>query len=905
MEVSSQSGDQKNKLLEMMSREFNSASIQEGTITLDSRKSARVPRLTRKRKSEVIDTPEKASEATASQTNFITTVTPIIHNPITSALKKVRKESLENLPLPTSPITPGRTRRSTQERKSGSEKDSSEEATGISETSEVTDSKIEEPLTLERTTPVTRGRKRARQRGRSMIEGEEGNDSGNESLIIPVKGRGKARSSSEEDSHVANSDSPGSSRSRVRSTKALSESETVGVAVQIRGKGKISVKEEPNIDIKGRGKQKAEGEKTEDQLNTSLGSGKSQSKIKPCEDNGNIVSTSNSSLVTMSTRSRGKSEPDKEGTLETELVSQPRRSMTPVSGESTPQSEVKRSQRILLSREGSSDASPLCKRGIQKVIPEVVKKQDATIPPVKPPPFKQRKEEILPPCKQKKEEIAFTKTGKKKKKHFKGLSYSFSTRKKKGKTRFYQGRHGLDASQESDSVVSEEVDIESVDSSSQDVPSEQLSNQDQDGVEDRLSDEGENDIEMDNVGTPEPTVDDDDGIGECSTENVSADLTDNEENVVSLKEIKKEVVEVVEAVEEKDKLTEVCEKSDEVVESELLEEKKDDIDLSNKEVESKSIEGVKADVDSKDSTIVKQDVPTTSSEDAVKVENCNPPEETKSSVAKSDNVEGQSKAKKHRETEVGSSAGKSNPTELLGKGFRIKRPPGTPVFSSSNKEVRQVVFKKQATEKEHTTSPSKVLSTPEMSCSASESAFSPGAEVEVQVPEEDGGEALSKRPEDAASQKSGADANLNGDKPESSLQTPALSNKMQVAEAVELPCQPSREPLAFQDEGLRPLSRRRQSISKKKMDDFVPEGHNSDSSDSLGEARLAAEGVRKSKRLIQHSSPHGLYFGASESPEGLGRSQSKPISSQSAHVVSTSIHYYTCSMFSYNNNFGL
>ncbi|XP_063874460.1 histone-lysine N-methyltransferase EHMT1-like isoform X2 [Scylla paramamosain] len=874
MEASSQSGDQKNKLLEMMSREFNSASIQEGTGTFESRKSARVPRLTRKRKSEVIDTPEKSSETTVNQPTPITTVTPIIHNPITSALKKIRKESLENLPLPTSPTLPGRTRRSTQERKSGSEKDSGEEAAGISEVPEVTESKTEEGLAHERTTPDTRGRKRARARGKSVVEGEEGNDSGNESPIIPVKGRGKTHSSSEEDSLIANSDSPCSSKSRVRSTKGLGEGEAPGMAAQIKGKGKVPVKEEPMSDIKGRGKVKAEGEKTEDQLNTVLGSGKSQSKIKPpCEDTGNAVTTSNGSVVTMSTRSRGKTESEKEGTLETEPLSQPRRSMTPVSGDSTPQSELKRSQRILLSREGSSDISPLCKRGTPKPTPEVIKKQDTPTPPAKPPPFKQRKEEI-----------AFTKTGKKKKKHFKGLSYSFSTRKKKGKAKFNQGKHSLDTSQESDSVVSEEIDMESVDSSSQDVPSEQLSNQDQDGGDDRLSDGGENDVEMDNVETPDPSADDD-GVRDCILEKISADLANSDENAESLKDAKKEVV-------EEEKSTDICDKFDKAIKSELLEEEKDDIEkinyLDSKEEEGKLV-GLKESEVSGESTFAKSDASATSSEGAVDVESSSSLE-----AVKPENIESQSKVKSHRDTEVKCGAGKSNQTEILGKGMRTKRaPPGVPVYSSQRKEVNPVI-RKQVTEKEHSTSPSKILSTPEMGCSASESAFSPGAEVEVQVPEEDGGEALSKRPEEVASNKNGAEGtNQSGDKSENSPQIPALSNKLQGAEAAELPCQPSKETIALQDEGLR-QPRRRHSISKRKMDDLVPEGHNSDSSDSLGEARMPGEGVRKSKRLSRHSSPHGLSFAAPESPEGPGKSQSKPISSRSAYVAAPTLTNVLC-----------
>lgn len=875
METSPQSGDQKNKLLEMMSREFNSGSIQEGSVSLDPKKSTRAPRLTRKRKSEVIDAPEKTQETLASQQSPVTTVSSIYHNPITSALKKIRKETVENIPSSATPVTPGRTRRSTQERKSGSEKDPDEEVTGISEPPEVVESKVEDVPLPEKATPDKRGRKRARVRGRSLVDGEDGNDSGNESPVVSVRGRGKTQSSSEEDCHATCSDSPSSTKSRSRMMKGSVEVETASAGGQIKGKSKAPIKDEPNSDLKGKGKQKSEGDKPEDLQNLSFTSSKNR-RIGKSGDESVTPIVSAVSVGTMSTRSRVKTEPEKEASMETEPSNQTRRSTTPVRGESTPQSELKRSQRILLSREGSSDSSPCCKKGTPKTLTEMIKKPDTPTPPVKLPPARPKKDD----------ESLWTKTGKKKKKHFKGLSYSFNTRKKKGKGRMGQGRQGLDTSQETDSVVSEEIDMESVDSSSQDVPSEQLSNQDQDGIEDRLSEgEGDNDVEMDNADAANHT-EDATNIKEGSTEKLLTDLP-SVEGTKYLENVQTEISE------REEKLGEACENSAKTVKTELPETRKENIDIINKETKSKQTYNIQESTVCKIDPVVKHDPPVPST---VKAEHSNPLDELESSSVKPEICEEVSKVKSSKEVEGKLDSVKLVQTEVQGKGMRLKKvPPGLSVFSSPS-YGSQVTVQKLIAEKEHSAVPSKVLSTPEVSCSVSESAFSPGAEIEVQVPEKCGDETLREVPAQLsvknALNSSTEFSSLSSSKPDLSPQTQLMGKKFHVTKMsesdnkTELSSQTSKESLAIQDETLRPLGRRRQSISKKKMEDLVPEGHNSDSSDSMSEPRLPGEGVRKSKRLSRHSSPHGLAFAAPESPEGPGKGQSKPIGSQSAHVVS-------------------
>ncbi|XP_045581767.2 uncharacterized protein G9a isoform X3 [Procambarus clarkii] len=506
MDFVAQNGEEKNKLLEAMSRQFNSANIPEGSVPPDVKRSTRVPRLTRKRKSEVLDNVEKMPEVPVTQQISNPSLPVHTIHPITSALKKVRKDNVEILvnssPNVTPTVTPnttpnatptsGRKRRKIQEKKLG-EKDPGEETTSTPEAQEI-DPKTEESSSNEKGVHSSRGKKRVRGRGKPLVEFGEGNDSGNESLGTSPKGRGKARSSSEEDSlSLAELIAP-SAHSRGRGKgKSTPESATSTPVARGRGKGKGLVKDDSSSDGKGRVKQKLEGEKMDESLTTTLtpGSGRGRGKGKvSSEEGGNFgpggFSPGSSPSGFLGKRGRGKVEVDKEETLEVEAANRQRRSMTPVAGETTQQSEPKRSQRLSLSRDGSHDG----KKGKQKTISEIQKKQEYMT--IKGYASKGKKDD----------ESLFTKTGKKKKKHFKGLSYSFSRKRKKGKGKGGYGKSGFDNSQETDSVVSEEIDAESIDSSSQDVPSEQLSYQDHNGMDDGLSEAPENDdIEMDNVET--------------------------------------------------------------------------------------------------------------------------------------------------------------------------------------------------------------------------------------------------------------------------------------------------------------------------------------------------------------------------------------------------------------------
>ncbi|KAK4324305.1 hypothetical protein Pmani_005052 [Petrolisthes manimaculis] len=189
--MDSQDGDQKSKTLRMMSLEFNSATIPEGSVPLTNKRVVRSLRLVRKRKrkrkSEVLDqTTENAPRAS------ISTPTPpspsSLHtssiNPITSALKKVDE-------------TP---------------------ATLVKTRSTHSEAKIED-------VHCTLGKTRAKARGRLLMEGEEGNDSGTESPVpvVTPKGRSKSRLSSEEDSQAGTTtiDQGSASKSRVKAVTGI------------------------------------------------------------------------------------------------------------------------------------------------------------------------------------------------------------------------------------------------------------------------------------------------------------------------------------------------------------------------------------------------------------------------------------------------------------------------------------------------------------------------------------------------------------------------------------------------------------------------------------------------------------------------------------------------------------
>lgn len=598
METLSQGGEQK-KLLQLMSEQFNSADIHDESVLVASRRGNRTPRLTRKRKSDVLEgdkTPEVLASLPPppSQISHI----PTGGNIITNALKKIRKEGIESHVPANVPPTMTRKMRSEIEKKNGKgltdEKDSSEDTASVSEASEV-ESKSEE-TSSDRNFP--KNRKKGRGREKTLSESNQDNDSGTESPGVIAKSK-KQQSTADEDQHIESpkSSSPGVGRGRPRG-RGSSESNisTPSPAGRGKGRGQISSKEESG-EKRGRGRPKLNLDRSDgsgsltsspvtpgrgrakkiatvDDANSShsssltsspgaasLGRGKIKTVTghitnqnspspsiagvgrgrgkKPASDD--ISSQRSSPLHVLPKKAKGKSS-DSETSIVDASPSQQRRSTTPHERDPSPTSETKR-KRLSLSRDFGLEASQANKRGKQLTIPDVLKKQEIGST-VKSYPSRVKKEEqdivsnvntsmksetvIKPETDLKAEETEpedslpdvekeevdmnveinadgnvksdlFTKTGKKKKKHFKGLKYSFGNKKKKatpgvGRGRKPSGTTRLDASQETDSVISEDIDIESLDSSSQDVPSEQLS-QDPDALDELTSDAIDNDNE--------------------------------------------------------------------------------------------------------------------------------------------------------------------------------------------------------------------------------------------------------------------------------------------------------------------------------------------------------------------------------------------------------------------------
>lgn len=923
MEVTAQSGDQKNKLLEMMSRQFNSANIIEGSVPLDSKKNPRLPRLTRKRKSEVLDSADKTTEVPLAQQTSISLVTTHSNNPITSALKKVRKESLENLPAPSASPTSGRTRRSGQETKSGSEKDPSEETTSISENSEV-ESKTEEVPTSERNTPSIRGKKRGRGRGKSLMEvGDFGIDSGTESPITPTKGRGKVRTGSEETSQNTSTESPapsGTSKGRGRG-RGFGEIEASTPVGRGRGRGRVVVKEESHSDNKGRGKQKAEREKSEEPVGviTTPGTGRGRGRGRvPIEDGGSSV-PSNSPVGGVGRRGRGKIEVDREGTSETELVGKQRRSMTPLRSDTTPQSEPKRSQRLSLPRDGSQDPPLTGKRGKQKTVPEMLKKQE-NVALTKAYPSRGKKEEV---------DIGFTKTGKKKKKHFKGLSYSFNTKKKRGKGKLCTGRPSFDATQETDSVVSEEIDMESMDSSSQDVPSEQLSFRDQDGIEDGLSEGADNDdIDMDNMETPDADgeAEDehmDDIKPEKDSTNPVQDLGGREKDVPvdeeSSNEIDLDEEQASEVITEKNAAyrTVVGKDCNEYISTIFDEDKKmADRKMTEDFADAKSSMNFNVHESSVEVTVFKE-----SSESVADTREDTTFQDTVSDIV---SFEGSSNIDISNEHGVEETLHveledkvpiMEGPTSAKVAGVGPLKDESIDVnftaedsatvsdvrYELSGETVQQEIHAEQTEENlayssQYSSNLLSAATDPLLEYSATPGAEEvlpeEGATITV---EENGHEStVTQQSFDKSQLQAVEDVAVMNDGMESVALPSGCDSKSEIGNIppqesllkTELLSHSVREPFSSNDNAIRHLGRRRHSVSKRRLDDLGFEGHNSDSSDSLSEARPPGEGVRKSKRLSRNSSPHPLAIAAPRSPEGAGKGQSKPIGTQSAYVVS-------------------
>lgn len=850
MEASTQSEDQKNKVLEMMSLQFNSADITEGSFP-EAKRGRRISRFTRKRKFEALEGEDKTPEVVnPQQVSSTPPALPVIGNTITNVLKKIRKEGLENPPMPNTSPAVVRTRRGMHERKSGSEKDSSEETTSISEASEV-DSKMEENTDSGKNTPIKQCVKRGRGKAKNIADTDIGNDSGNESPIIPPKNRSKTRSSSEEDPQQDGVEVPvttpvSAGRGRGRGRGHIDPDSSLAPVGRGRGaKGSVKEeavikpigKEEVPVQSKPRGKMRPEAERLEEVAGihspSAVGRGRGRTRTST-EEVGGSTSQGTPPIGMIGRRGRGKSV-DSESTPDLDPGSRQRRSLTPLKSDSTSSSEPKRSQRLSLSRDGQETPQG-SKRGKQITIPEILKK-DVT-------------PKSYPSRIKKEDEPGFTKTGKRKKKHFKGLSYSFSGKKKKGKGKMRLG--GQDNYQETDSVVSEEVDIESVDSSSQDVPSEQLSQyQDQDGLDDGGSEVADNDDgELDNLDTL-------DGDGELEDDNLDEEPVVNpEEDVImdtddqNVLDDEGEVTDVIDNMENKElpedsldhSVTDELSNVDSFAESkpivrEIITEK----NVASTEPDQEAIHKTEEKVDDVKAAIIQGELMYKGDED------------------------GKATGNAESLTYFAEEALK----EELIKDVRQEE-------QEQPEEGEDADINLSAKEPDHIDSPSQdtsPLALEKSDCEMVEKL------AEARITGDESSSELKNENDSCAQVSEEMERNKSVVKPET-VNGPTQER----LENLDLTAVSQKEPLSGGDLIIR--GRRRHSISKRRLEDLGLEGHNSDSSDSIGETRVPAEGVRKSKRLSRNMSPHPLSIAAPRSPEGPGKAQSKPIGSQSSYVVS-------------------
>ncbi|KAK3894607.1 hypothetical protein Pcinc_001655 [Petrolisthes cinctipes] len=1122
--MDSQDGDQKSKILRMMSLEFNSATIPEGSVPLTNKRVVRSPRLARKRKSEVLDqTTENAPRASISTPTPPSPSSLLLTssiNPITSALKKVRKESMESSsPVPSPMASTCRTRRSTQERKLGSEKDASKET--VTENPDAEAKVDETPATLVKTRSThseakiedvqsTLGKTRAKARGRLLMEGEEGNDSGTESPVpvVTPKGRSKSRLSSEEDSQAGTTTIDQGSASKGRGKgKGPVESKSVTPVLRGKGKGKGGiVKEETPIEVRGRGKRN-DVEKIEEVNNESLTVGKVRGKGKvQCEDPVSIPLNTSTNVLSLRSRvkmdadkdevtetdtivqqkgglesvgrqsedsenfedqgidtvnpsknrggkgkveseeitntivgpspsnpltrrARGKIEADTEANSETESNSQQRRSMTPVTGDSSLSSEPKRSQRISLARDvptsqdttsvsvspsvsaititNTSTTASTDKKGKQKPGSEDIKKQDSAA--------LKRKEDWY---------LGYTKTGKKKKKHYRGLRYSFSKRKKYANKR--KSKSSLEGSQETDSIMSEEIDMESIDSSSQDVPSEQMSVQDLDVGEEALSEMADNDdAEMENVETSDANEEMGDvSVAESLTEAESLttgkktkEIQDVDDNI-AVDKVKDEVeaVNILKTPLNDDKISNkvnICKDDKQSIKEEKA-SSDDEVEKENAKINTSPGKAPVA-VNVQEDLMLeplpeKCDEANTSSLDAnasekitspkqnMTVGNLSGEEETlkmPQSIKKKVILEEASTQVKRTITAARKSTGGSmvaipcvyqeeepqeddvdvgdsgtdpqsssimppNPTEATLEGLDVhsqplhntlhyeqpvvssehpssltcKQPQSSPTseLSSANLEssVLSCFHKTEKTDSEPIAADAQLVTENNTQLTiAKETALKGKVDSQPTVSEDAQPLPSSEEIHSARTSKSQSSLKIREDRilkddvktdhnrKQSSLVVPQNLNTTVTANTI--PSRRSEGTLSHHkhdtrferrqsmshdslyktdnpsylapitsETGLRSSMRRRQSITKRKLDDLSFEGHNSDSSDSLSDARPPGEGVRKSKRLSRHASPRPLAIAAPHSPEGPGRGQAKPIGTPSANVTPAS-----------------
>ncbi|XP_047502788.1 histone-lysine N-methyltransferase EHMT2-like [Penaeus chinensis] len=863
MEASTQSEDQKNKVLEMMSLQFNSADITEGSFP-EAKRGRRISRYTRKRKFDSLEGEDKTPEVVnPQQVSSTPPALSLVGNTITNVLKKIRKEGLENLPMPNTSPAVVRTRRGAQERKSGSEKDSSEETASISEASEV-DSKMEENTDSGKNTPIKQCVKRGRGKAKNVADADVGNESGNESPVIPPKNRSKTRSSSEEDPQqdgvdvsVAAPVSAGRGKGRGRGHIDPDSS----LALVGRGRGAKSImkeevvnkpagKEEVPVQSKPRGKMRPEAERLEEVAGihspSAIGRGRGRTRTST-EDVGGSASQGTSSVGMTGRRGRGKSI-DSESTPDSDPGSRQRRSMTPLKNDTTTSSEPKRSQRLSLSRDGQETPQG-SKRGKQITIPEIFKRDYSP--------------KSYPSRMKKEDEAAFTKTGKRKKKHFKGLSYSFSGKKKKGKGKLRSG--GPDAYQETDSVVSEEVDIESVDSSSQDVPSQLSHYQDQDALDDGGSEVADNDDgEMDNLDTL-------DGEGEMEDDNIDEEPLGNpeEDAVVDTEDHEDHVL---------DDETDVTDMTDN------MEDKKIPVDTENQSVE-EDMSNVDSYIESKPivrAMMTEEDAASTDPDEEAIHKTEEQLRDVKAATIQDDLAY---KDEEDRKSNGGSESPMSSAEEDM-KEEPVKEPRQEGQEQPEEGEDADVNL--SAKEPDHVDLPSQDTTHLVLEKSDCKMVEKP-TEESISIDESSNDMKIENETQSVLVSEEIEQSKSIG-KPES-LTGPTHETHERL-ENLDLTAVSQKEHLAGGDLVLR--GRRRHSISKRRLEDLGLEGHNSDSSDSIGETRLPAEGVRKSKRLSRNMSPHPLSITAPRSPEGPGKAQSKPVGSQSSYVAAPSLTNVLC-----------
>ncbi|KAK7079725.1 Histone-lysine N-methyltransferase ehmt1, partial [Halocaridina rubra] len=570
METLSKCGEKKKKLLQLMSEQFNSANISENAIAGTPKRGAAVPRVTRKRKSEVLEVGDKTLETPPISLPHSASR---LSNPITSALKKVRKDSTET-PIALTNSSPTLTRKRRIEQEKQLEKDDreiSEDAVSVSETSEV-ELKAEESSSVYKSTPTVVTRKKSKIR--LSLESNAENDSGTESLVIATKGRGKTLLMSDEELQSEAKKTPANAgRGRGKAKNSTVSTSTPSPVGRGRPRGRPPLKQK-------------EARATEESkiLNTTPlppGTGRGRGKLKTGDTESNhSISTLSSpttsivlpnvpkSLGDNQTPERckspigvGRGRGRKMLLEEKKTWKRPRAKTLSESDITTPTYEVNSAHHTRSTPPFQGNSSLLASKRKCRVPSsddaEFVKREDpsnvtkavdgkAEIE-VQEAASKLEDGETLeegvksyvetPDANVKEEEPTIEESGflteavtiqeykkKKKKKHFKGLKYSFGSSSKKKKIPSSKGKKltgipRLDASIDTDSIASEDVD--SIDSSSQDVPSERTSH----GADEDASDTVDNDDE--DVENNTRTTIGEDSLDDFSQDDATQDIKDH------------------------------------------------------------------------------------------------------------------------------------------------------------------------------------------------------------------------------------------------------------------------------------------------------------------------------------------------------------------------------------------